>query len=588
MPWILGDVNLMFWGNSIRSFLTGILVFFLVASIGIPANAVIAERPTETITPITTETPVESTPQIPISEVTSTQAETATPIVKLTAAETPGAVFTSTPTIQPAAVLSGNYVANEVLVRFKNSATEEKIDGCLKQINGEIISTIDEISVTVIRSETVNVSNAVALLSACPSVRYVEPNYLAQMTDTIPSDSDWGLQYGLINIRAPQGWDLSRGSSNVTIAVVDTGVDLGHPDLSTKIVGGYDFVNNDAIAQDDNGHGTHVAGIAAAASNNGTGVAGVSWGARIMPVKVLNAGGGGTYGDVVAGITWAADNGAHVINLSVGGTAPSLALQNAVDYAVNKGVIVVAAAGNDGVNLVRYPAVYPNTIAVGATDSSNNLAGFSNFGPEIDLVAPGVSIYSTNLGGTYGYRNGTSMATPYVAGLAAILRGIPGNSAGTVRSILEGTALDLGPAGWDAFYGNGLIQMDSAIQLALPNYTSTPPSIDNEDEIPLFHNPGGYFLTATFTPSATATFTETATMTESRTPTLTLRPVENSLSSNTPTPEIIALDTPKPTGTGAGSSWIMPICGIFLIIIGILLFLFVSRRKRRSYSGLYF
>ena len=568
----------------VRLFLVGILVCLLAANVGLPGGSVIADQPTETITPTLTETPVETTTQEAASETPVLQTETASTIVDLISTVTQ----TLTPSIQSVTVLSGNYVANEVLVRFKHSATEETIAECLKQINGEIESTIDEISFTVVQIEAVSVSNAVASLSACPSVRYVEPNYLMQITDTIPSDSNWNLQYGLVNIRAPQGWDLSKGSSNVTIAIVDTGVDLGHPDLSSKIVGGHDFVNNDAIAQDDNGHGTHVAGIAAAASNNGTGVAGVSWGARIMPVKVLNAAGSGTYDDVAAGIIWAANHGAQVINLSVGGIPPSLALQNAVDYAANKGVILVAASGNDGTNLLRYPAAYSSTIAVGATDPSNNHAGFSNFGPEMDLVAPGISIYSTYLGGAYGYLSGTSMATPFVSGLAAILRGIPGNSAGKVKSIMESTALDLGSAGWDSFYGNGLIQMDKAIQLAQASYTSTPAPI--EKEAPLFYNPGGYFPTATFTPTATVTYTATTTMTETQTPTLTLQPIENNSGSgsDTPTPEIIALDTQTPGAAGGGSNWIVPICGILLIIIGILLFIFFSRRKRRSYSGLYF
>ena len=576
-------INSMFPRDVIRLFLSGFLVCLLIARIGFSANPVTADQPTETITLTLTETPAETASQEVASETPTMQGETATPVITLLATETQ--IPTFAPTTQSAPPLSGNYVPDEVLVRFKNSATEEMIAECLRQINGEIISIIDEISVMVVQIEAINVSDAVASLTICPSVRYVEPNYLAQMTDTIPTDSNWNLQYGLINIRAPQGWDYSRGSSNMIIAIVDTGVDLGHPDLSTKIVAGRDFVNNDFTAQDDNGHGTHVAGIAAAASNNGTGVAGVSWGARIMPVKVLNAGGGGTYGDVIAGITWATDNGAHVINLSVGGTAASLALQNAVDYAVNNGVIVVAAAGNDGANLLRYPAAYSNTIAVGATDSFNNLAGFSNFGPEMDLVAPGVSIYSTNLGGAYGYRSGTSMAAPFVSGLAAILRGIPGSSAGTVRSIMESTALDLGPTGWDSFYGNGLIQMDSAIQLALPNYTFTPTSIE---EASLFYNPGGYFLISTFTPSVTATATAPVTLTQSQTPTVTFQSTGIREGSDTPTPEIIALDTPTSDGEGAGSDWIVPICGILLIIIGLLLFLFVSRRKRRSYSGIYF
>ena len=473
----------MRWRNIVRLFLSGILLCLLAASIGLPVKGVIADQPTETITPTLTEIPVETVSQEAASQTPAIQTETATPMDELTETETQVPTPVSTATMRSVPRLSGNYVSDEVLVRFKNNATEEMVAECLKQISGETISTIDEISITVVKIEAVNVSTAVALLSACPSVRYVEPNYLAQMTDTIPTDPNWNLQYGLINIRAPQGWDLSRGSSSVTIAIVDTGVDLGHPDLSAKIVAGRDFVNNDFTAQDDNGHGTHVAGIAAAASNNGSGIAGVSWGARIMPVKVLNAAGGGTFADVAAGITWAADNGAQIVNLSVGGASSSLVLQNAVNYASNNDVLIIAATGNAGANLVLYPAAYPNVIAVGATDSSNNLAGFSNFGPEMDLVAPGVSIYSTTSGGAYGYRNGTSMATPFVSGLAAILRGIPGNSAGTVRAIMESTALDLGPAGWDAFYGNGLIQMDAAIQLALPNYTATPTSIE---QAPLF------------------------------------------------------------------------------------------------------
>ena len=292
-------------------------------------------------------------------------------------------------------------------------------------MQGEIESTIEEISVTVIQIDTVNVSDAVASLSACPAVRFVEPNYIAYVADTIPSDASWGLQYGLVNIRAPQGWDTARGGPGITIAIVDTGVDLAHADLAAKVVGGHDFVNNDAIAQDDNGHGTHVAGIAAAVTNNGAGVAGTSWGARIMPVKVLNAAGGGTFANVAMGIIWATDNGAQIINLSVGGPTSSVVLQNAVNYAAGKGVLILAASGNSGSNLILFPAAYPNVIAVGATDSLNNLAGFSNYGPELDLVAPGVNIYSTSLGG-YAYRNGTSMSTGFVSGLAAILLGVPG------------------------------------------------------------------------------------------------------------------------------------------------------------------
>ena len=318
---------------------------------------------------------------------------------------------------------------------------------CLQSAGASIKSEIEALSVLVLKVPKDTVAEAIARLSACPDTRLAEPNYLVHIADTIPSDPDWSLQYGLDNIHAPGGWDLSTGSPAVTIAVIDTGVDLGHPDLSAKIVGGYDFVNGDNSAQDDNGHGTHVAGIAAAITNNGTGVAGVSWGAHIMPIKVLNSAGNGTFADVAAGIAWAADHGAQVINLSLGGSSSSSVLQSAVDYAYGKGVVIVAAAGNSGINFVLYPARYPNVIAVAATNSTNAHAGFSNFGPEVDLAAPGVFILST-LPGSYGYLSGTSMSAPFVSGLAAILRGIPGiGSPAAIAYDMESTALDLGLVG---------------------------------------------------------------------------------------------------------------------------------------------
>jgi len=564
----------------IRSCLSSVLACLLVAGIGLPANPALADDTDVTLeatsTEIVTETPGQENP--PPSETPPTQIETPSPTTQATTIQS--ATITNTVTAAP--FIRGNYVKDEILARFKDSATDEMIAECLKQVTGEIKSTIDEISVTVIQIDAVNVSNAVATLSACPGVRYVEPNYIATMADTIPTDPGWGLQYGFVNIRAPQGWDLSRGSSSITIAIVDTGVDLGHADLASKIVPGYDFVNNDAIAQDDHGHGTHVAGIAAAVTNNNTGVAGTSWRARIMPVKVLNAAGGGTFADAANGIIWAADNGAQIINLSIGGPTSSVVLQNAVNYADGLGVLVIAATGNNGNTPVLYPAAYPNVIAVGATDSSNNLAGFSNFGAEMDLVAPGVSIYSTSPGG-YAYRNGTSMATAFVSGFAAILRGLPGNSAATVRSIMESTALDLGPAGWDAFYGNGLIQMDAAIQLASPNYTPAP----EDGNSPVFV-PGGYAFTATFTPSITSTSTIQIPLNESQTPTLTPLPMDNSESNDTPTPEIIALDAQSTDEAGSGQSWLIPCCAILLILLGVLLLWFGTKRKWRSYSGIHF
>jgi thermitase len=311
---------------------------------------------------------------------------------------------------------TGAYSPDEVLLRFDPSTPDNGIKLCLKSANATIKSQIEELDVLEINIPTGKVAGTVASLSSCHGILYAEPNYEVSIADTIPNDPDWGNQYGLLAIHAPQGWDLNTGSSAVTIAIVDTGADLDHVDMAGKIVPGFDFVNNNDHPQDNDAqsHGTHVAGIAAAETNNGIGVAGVSWGAQIMPVKVLNSGGFGKYENVAAGIVWAADHGAEVINLSLGGSMPSSVLKDAVDYAYGKGVTLVAAAGNSGSNSVLYPARYPHVIAVAATDSNNNRASFSNYGSEIDVAAPGVDIYSTTLDDTYGYLSGTSMAAPFV------------------------------------------------------------------------------------------------------------------------------------------------------------------------------
>lgn len=411
----------------------------------------------------------------------------------------------------------GIYVDDQILVRFNPTSPQGKIQNLLQEADATIVSDISNLGVFILDIPKGEVESTIRELRRRPEILLAEPNYYVYADDIIPSDPGFGSQYGLINIRAPQGWDLSTGATWVTIAVIDTGVDLSHPELAYKTIQGYDFVNNDDVPQDDNGHGTHVAGIAAAASNNGVGITGVSWGANIMPLKVLNSAGNGTYADVASAIVWATDHGAQVINMSLGGSFPSSVLEDAVNYAYARGMVQVAAAGNSGSGTVLYPAHYAPVIAVAATDNFNSHAGFSNYGPEVDLAAPGVLIYSLYPGGGYGYRSGTSMAAPFVAGLASILIGLPGNyDAGFVENQMESTALDLGAAGWDVYYGAGLIQMDAAIQLATPP-TPTPTMMPT--------------ATATFTATSTATTTSTQTLT----PTKTSTPIRH-IRTKTPTP----------------------------------------------------
>ncbi|MEI7815352.1 MAG: S8 family serine peptidase [Coriobacteriia bacterium] len=295
-------------------------------------------------------------------------------------------------------------------------------------------------------------------LTEQPGVQYAEPDGVVYAT-MIPDDPDFSLQWAATKIGAPAAWDVTRGSS-VKVAVIDSGADLDHPDLIGRLdtANDWDFVNKDDVAQDDYGHGTHVSGIIAATTNNGIGVAGVANQCTILPVKVMGANGIGSTSAVAEGIRYAADEGASVINMSFGTPTGSDTLDAAVQYAVSRDCVVVAATGNDGLRAVLYPAADENVIGVGSTTSSDALSYFSNYGPGVDIAAPGSSIYSTTFDGGYGYKTGTSMAAPHVAGVAALIRSKnPSWSRSQVENQLLASALDLGAAGRDDDFGYGRV-----------------------------------------------------------------------------------------------------------------------------------
>ena len=264
-----------------------------------------------------------------------------------------------------------------------------------------------------------------------------------------PVDALGGQLWGVDNVDAPEVWNGGSGfsgatGSGTTIAVIDTGVDLDHPEFLDRIVAGYDFVDNDATADDGNGHGTHVAGTIAGA-NDGTGITGVAYDAAIMPLRVLDNDGYGWTSDIISAVRWAADNGADVINLSLGGGGYSQAMADSISYASGRGSVVVMAAGNSGGSEPDYPAAHAidHGIAVGAVDRNRDLAGFSNRAGtnQLDYVtAPGVNIYSGVPGGGYDTFNGTSMATPHVAGVAGLLKSHDGSlSASAIEDLLTGS-----------------------------------------------------------------------------------------------------------------------------------------------------
>jgi hypothetical protein len=284
-----------------------------------------------------------------------------------------------------------------------------------------------------------------------------------QPNDTFYSSNQWNLPL----IKADKAWQMTTGDPGVVIAVVDTGVDLNHPDLKGKLVAGRNIIAGDDNPQDDNGHGTHCAGIIAARTNNLEGIAGVDWNSKIMPVKAMAADGTGSVADIADGVVWAADHGANVINLSLGDYSDSEYLHEAIKYAYDKGVVVTAAMGNDGSGEASYPAAYPEVIGVSANDENNETATFSNFGAHCSVSAPGVAIPSTYPNSRYVALSGTSMASPHVAGVAGLIKSInKGLKPDDIRKILEKTADDLGPEGKDEYFGSGEINVSKAVQEA--------------------------------------------------------------------------------------------------------------------------
>lgn len=326
-------------------------------------------------------------------------------------------------------------------------------------------------------SNTKDYFKALQALKNDPNVEYVEPNYIAT-AQLIPNDPYYPQTWGPKAIEAEAAWDKvsSTQRAGVTIAILDTGVNASHEDFAGRMVPGYNFVDNTSNTNDLQGHGTHVAGIAAAVANNSKGIAGIAGGSKIMPVKVLGDNGSGSYSAIIAGIKYATDHGADVINMSLGGPGTSTAMQDAVNYALQRGVHVVAASGNSN-SAVVMPGNLQGVITVGAIESTGTRASYSNYGPQLDVMAPGSQILSTYIGGStkYSTMSGTSMATPFVTGVIGLLEAInPKLSPSAIESMVRQSAKDLGVSGFDNMTGYGLINTNKAVDLALRSVGTAP------------------------------------------------------------------------------------------------------------------
>lgn len=364
-----------------------------------------------------------------------------------------------------------------LLVKFCDSTPAARMAASHAAAGAREIRAIPRIGVRVVEVPASQAGRAIARYSEDPAVMFAEADQPVSV-DLVPNDALYAGQWGLPAVSAPTGWDVTTGSSSVTVAVLDTGVDASHPDLARRLAPGTDLVNRDSDPTDDNGHGTLVAGIVGADSNNGIGVAGMDWNARLMPVKVLDASGSGYMSTVAEGVVWAADHGAKVINMSLSGATGTSTLQSACAYAYQKGVVLVAAAGNDGTDAPRYPAAYDSVISVGSL-SGDTRSSYSNYGATLELMAPGGLIYTTQKGGSYVRASGTSMAAPFVAGLAALVCSAdPTAAPDRVRQVLAATATDLGATGWDPEYGWGRI--DAAKALAALGAAAPAPTPEPE------------------------------------------------------------------------------------------------------------
>ncbi len=359
---------------------------------------------------------------------------------------------------------SPRYATDRILVKFTSDAAPATIHTLSARFGASERRRIQGLGVRVMSLPRGSDPKAVAAaLAKDPNVEYAEPDYVVRASLT-PNDTYYSLQWGPPKISAPAAWDVTTGSTEVTIAIIDTGIDPGQPDLAGRVVAGYDFANADSDPSDDHGHGTACAGVIGANGNNGQGVAGLDWSARLLAVKVLDASGSGYDSAVADGITYAVDHGARVISMSLGGSEAGETLQNAIDYAYGKGALLVAASGNESSGTVTYPAAFPHVLAVGALDNADALASFSNFGAAQDVVAPGVSIATTYLNGSYVYYSGTSAATPFVSGVAGLLLAKnPTLTADTMEAAIRAGAVDLGSAGWDQTFGWGRIDAAKAL-----------------------------------------------------------------------------------------------------------------------------
>jgi thermitase len=372
-----------------------------------------------------------------------------------------------------------HFVKDRLLVQRIAEASHENAKKAFALNGASEESEIAPLRIHVLRVPSQAIDKVRAALLQSGQFVFVERDGVAS-GQAMPVDTLLASQWHLYKIDMPGAWLTTSGSTSVPIAILDSGVDGAHSDLASKLVAGYNFLTMNTDTADRSGHGTQVAGSAAAATNNNLGVASVAGNNPILPVVVMDSSNYATYSNIARGITYAADRGVRIINISITGPTSSSTLQSAVDYAWSKNAVVFAAAGNSGSTAPGYPAACAKVVAVGATDENDARAGWSNYGSWITVVAPGVNVLTTLAGGSYGGASGTSFASPIAAGVGALMLSVrPQLTAADLTSLLRSSTRDLGAPGVDSEFGGGRVDANRAVlaaQQAVLQTVAPPPT----------------------------------------------------------------------------------------------------------------
>lgn len=386
--------------------------------------------------------------------------------------------------------LEEDYASDQIIVKVDSKVQPDDIDKLVNGVRIKTITSIDECIYVLYRiNDMEKVEQTMGTLMASGKVVFAEKNAIYRTCDVLndPYYEDYQYAPGITDCEA--GWNITTGEENdIIVAVIDTGINGEHEDIAGHVIAGRNILTDTDIPASANsdtiGHGTHVAGIIGAMGNNGKGIAGVAWNARLMPVKVFELDTNTYSADIAEGVVWAIDNGADILNLSLSGGVFSMLLNDTVNYAHQNNVTFIAAMGNDRKSMIKYPAALPGVIAIGSSNGRDKVSFYSTQGEHISVVAPGESIYSLDYSqtDTYMYASGTSMATPFVAGLAALLLSRDTSlSPGHIRSMIEDSAEPLGIDSFSCEYGHGRVNVHNALTIEKHNnYGSIEVNVTNK------------------------------------------------------------------------------------------------------------